>query len=539
MLSFEGYKPIDLSPRIKARVHRVDGSLKEGTPDPYGRPWVMQEGRYPGDNSLFTLYSAPPGDAAWHQERMTSHHGSHVQGGKGHISHWPGMPKGMKGLWELPLATFIGEAAVCNLASLAPAPIEDPADYPHGKGWSLQSKPGDVRGQRIEPEHLAKVQKGDIVLLTSPYQGLEQPWLPPATVEWLVKDRKIKLLGLGAPGIEWQYNLKAQPPANSPVRRLLLGANIPIAHPLVNIDTIKADRVFYFGLPLRMKRFEASFTRALALEPPAANHSPRRGGVRQRAALAVGGQRNGTNPNPLTNKRVVDLTVELVSRLTRLNGTVEEGTRDVYGMPWIVEETVNERDGTIEHLVGANRGTIADWPIGGLSGHMGSHIQLGVGHNDNWTQLPKGMRGIWDMPLPTYFGEATVCKLDALKRQPILPEHLAKVREGDILLLTSKWSGKDQPWLPGNTAYWLAEQKRIKMLGVAIPGITWETNHKAPEPGNSPTHRAMTGNNIPIVYPLANIGQLRQERVFFLSLPLNVERMEGTWVRAIAIENNG
>ena len=135
----------------------------------------------------------------------------------------------------------------------------------------------------------------------------------------------------------------------------------------------------------------------------------------------------------LGNAKIVDLTVELVSRLTRLNGSIEQGTRDVYNMPWIVEETVNERDGTIEHLVGTNAGTVAEWPIGGLSGHMGSHIQLGVGHNDNWTELPEGMLGIWDMPLPTYFGEAVVCMLDHLKGQPILPQHLENVREGDIV----------------------------------------------------------------------------------------------------------
>ena len=92
MISFDGCRVVDLSPRIKARVHRVDGSIEEGTTDPYGKPWVMQEGRFPGDNSLFTLYSAPADDAVWHQERMTSHNGAHVQGGKGHIDHWPGMP---------------------------------------------------------------------------------------------------------------------------------------------------------------------------------------------------------------------------------------------------------------------------------------------------------------------------------------------------------------------------------------------------------------------------------------------------------------
>ena len=56
MFSFDGYKPIDLSPRLKARIYRVDGSIEEGNTDPYGKPWVMQEGRFVGDNSLYTLY---------------------------------------------------------------------------------------------------------------------------------------------------------------------------------------------------------------------------------------------------------------------------------------------------------------------------------------------------------------------------------------------------------------------------------------------------------------------------------------------------
>ena len=239
----------------------------------------------------------------------------------------------------------------------------------------------------------------------------------------------------------------------------------------------------------------------------------------------------------MKNTRVVDLTWEITSRLTRLDGSIEAGTRDVYNMPWIVEETINERDGTIEHLVGSNRQTIAEWPIGGVSGHMGSHIQLGVGHNDNWTCLPEGMLGLWDMPLSTYCGEAAVCNLDHLKGQPILPEHLANVREGDIVLLGSSHSGEQQPTIVGDTADWLAEEMKIKMLAVGVPGISWETNTDAPEPGNSPTHRAMTGNNIPILYPLVNIDKLTRERVYLMSFPLNVEPMEGTWVRAVAIED--
>lgn len=238
----------------------------------------------------------------------------------------------------------------------------------------------------------------------------------------------------------------------------------------------------------------------------------------------------------LKGHRIVDLSAELVSRITRLDATIEEGKRDVYNMPWIVEETINEKDGTIEHLVACNIGTVAEWPIGGVSGHMGSHVQLGVGHNDNWSGLPDGMLGIWDMPVDTYYGEAAVCILDDLKNEPILPEHLSNVREGDIVLMGSRNTGKETPWIEGDTAYWLAEEMKIKMLAVGVPGIGWETKTLDPEPNNCPTHRAMTGNNIPITYPLSNVETLKQDRCFFMSLPLNVERMEGTWVRAFAIE---
>ena len=280
MFSFDGYKAIDLSPRVSPRINRFDGSIEEGATDPYGKHWVVWEGRFPMDNSLFTMYAAPndinlydgrQNDDILGQERMTTHNGSHIQGGKGHISHWKGVPTDMKGLWELPLDTFIGEAAVCNLDHLKPVEVIDQSDYPKEytkrKFFQLTADPGDMRGQEILPDHLDNIQKGDIVLMTSPFKGLEQPWLSSRTVDWLIKDRAIKMIGFGYPGIEWQYDLKVAAPKNSPIRRMFLGANIPIAHPLVNIETLSSDRVFYYGMPLNVPKLEASFVRAVAFEP--------------------------------------------------------------------------------------------------------------------------------------------------------------------------------------------------------------------------------------------------------------------------------
>jgi kynurenine formamidase len=79
-------------------------------------------------------------------------------------------------------------------------------------------------------------------------------------------------------------------------------------------------------------------------------------------------------------------------------------------------------------------------------------------------------------------------------------------------------------------------EKGIKMLAAQMPGLAWETDAKLPPPHNSPTHRNLLGNNIPLTYPLANVETLKKERVFYIGLPLSVERMDASWIRAIALE---
>ena len=73
------------------------------------------------------------------------------------------------------------------------------------------------------------------------------------------------------------------------------------------------------------------------------------------------------------------------------------------------------------------------------------------------------------------------------------------------------------------------------MLCVGVPGISWGTERRpgTDRQSDSSCHDRKQHSDY---LPLSNIETLTQERVFFMSLPLNVERMEGTWVRAIAIE---
>lgn len=168
---------------------------------------------------------------------------------------------------------------------------------------------------------------------------------------------------------------------------------------------------------------------------------------------------------------------------------------------------------------------------------------------DHWEGLPEKVLGIWEYPLETFMGPAAVCDLTSVrpvegendkgeivnKGQDISPDHLSNIQTGDIVLMWSPYRGSEQPILPAETAKWLAD-KKIKMLAVEMPGVNWETNAQAPQPNNSPTHRNMLGNNIPITYPLVNVSTLTKERVFYIGLPLSVERLEATWIRAVAFE---
>jgi len=252
MFNLDDYRIVDLSPRLVARTKRLNGNIEEGVADVLGLPWILEEGVDRNDDSLYTWVGGWPGDKVW-PYRISGHFGSHTEGGKGHIDHWEGLPDNIMGLWEYPLETFLGPAAVCNLAALKPVEKKDE------KGETA------LRGQAITPEYLSNVEKGDIVLMCSPYRDAEQPYLPAETAEWLYS-RGIRMLAVEMPGVVWETAPKAPQPHNSPTHRNMLGNNIPITYPLVNIHELKKDRVFYIGFPLNIERMEATWVRAIALE---------------------------------------------------------------------------------------------------------------------------------------------------------------------------------------------------------------------------------------------------------------------------------
>jgi len=120
-------------------------------------------------------------------------------------------------------------------------------------------KPKEGKGQPIKPSHLEKVRKNDIVLLWSPYSGDECPYIAPESAEWLAK-KPVKMVGVQNIGVE-------APGGSMATHNNLLGNEIPLIEGLVNLEKVQKERIFYIGLPLRVRGLDSSWIRAIALEP--------------------------------------------------------------------------------------------------------------------------------------------------------------------------------------------------------------------------------------------------------------------------------
>lgn len=91
----------------------------------------------------------------------------------------------------------------------------------------------------------------------------ERPYLTEEAGEWLVLEKKIKLLGTDASGFEVRGGGKDHPNHHLFFRA---GNDVPVVECLCNLDQIPTDRFFFVGLPLPVKGMDASPIRAIALE---------------------------------------------------------------------------------------------------------------------------------------------------------------------------------------------------------------------------------------------------------------------------------
>lgn len=161
--------------------------------------------------------------------------------------------------------------------------------------------------------------------------------------------------------------------------------------------------------------------------------------------------------------------------------------------------------------------------------HIGVHVE-GPSHHH---RLPSP-KDISQLPIETFLGEGMVLHLEfAEPNQPITAQTLEEVsgeelRKGDILFLTSKSPPGGNPYISPEASRWILE-RGVKMIGL-------DHTVALEPPGMMTSHDTLLGNDIPIVERLINLDEVKAKRVFIIALPLFIEGLDSSPVRAVALE---
>ena len=165
--------------------------------------------------------------------------------------------------------------------------------------------------------------------------------------------------------------------------------------------------------------------------------------------------------------------------------------------------------------------------------HTGTHM-------DAPYHVLDGQATVDHIPLEALIGPAEV--LDLFEKGPKseiefadLERFAHRIEPGCRLLLRTDWSTRfgqpdfftDGPGIAPDAAKWLAA-KGVRLLGLEQPSVS---NKHSLE-----VHSILLDAGIVLVETMANLADLREQRVWLIVLPLKLAGLDGSPVRAIAIE---
>jgi len=178
----------------------------------------------------------------------------------------------------------------------------------------------------------------------------------------------------------------------------------------------------------------------------------------------------------------------------------------------------------------------ANWT---LYSHSGTHADAPV-HFEATNET------IDQMPLQRFMGKAKVIRISNTQpRQWLVPADLGdeaeSIQAGDCILLHTNWSQHlddatvyrdGLPRISDELAHWLVN-RQVKLIGVEAPSVADVNDIEEV----TRIHKILLGARITIVEGLCNLDLLKPE-VFFMALPLKLEKGDGCPVRAIAFNND-
>lgn len=169
--------------------------------------------------------------------------------------------------------------------------------------------------------------------------------------------------------------------------------------------------------------------------------------------------------------------------------------------------------------------------------HVGTHVEVSLHF------YAKG-RDTSQIPLDAFFGPAL--RLDFRHKQVNDPITIADfkaagdIEVGDRVIMWQGCEGKyrtkeshQRPYVAHEAALWLANDRKIKLLGTDSSGFEVRGS------GDHPNHHLFfrEGIDIPVLECLRNLGEISQPRFFLSAIPLAVVGLDACPVRALALED--
>jgi arylformamidase len=187
-------------------------------------------------------FTYPPGELM-HYIAMESHISTHVEAPSHFLPALHNRPA--DDVSEVPLERFFGMAVLVNCKEMA---------------VNAQIGPDILKAFPIEV--------GDIVVVgNSPWRAAQRPWLTIEGIDYLVDNRKIKMIGLDDTVYVERPEVARKNLAGYYLHDKTLSNGIPVIEQMAHLGDLSKARFFFMGIPAAMGGLESFPIRAVAIEP--------------------------------------------------------------------------------------------------------------------------------------------------------------------------------------------------------------------------------------------------------------------------------
>lgn len=170
-----------------------------------------------------------------------------------------------------------------------------------------------------------------------------------------------------------------------------------------------------------------------------------------------------------------------------------------------------------------------------MSSHCGTHIEVPYHHNENGLDCS-------DFPLDRLICKGVLVDFSTKKtNEKITLEELKefedKINDGEVVIFNFGCAKNyrtermhDRPYLEEEAVKWLADVKKVNIIGTDATGI--EVRGEGGK--NQPNHQYLMDRGIPLIESMTNLENLA-ENFTLIILPLTIKGLDSCPVRVIAV----